>query len=436
MMSRGANSTPDTHSKFLQMASERHMGLCLSMMLLCMMWLVSMGRMAHAEEATSLPNSCLLMDFNDQRWNSACNAATQFANTGTVGGSTMTLAVSSAVAGGEQDFSGTSFAWNQTGGTALSMDMSAHPDVCLIGAQVTWGQRFLLEARVRRTTGSFSGLSLVRDMPSGTRLHWYINSSQRMVLEVNKGDATGKLIVTGANAVFPDAQWVNLAVMVDLTATTLGDAVKFFRNGALLTPVTTGTFTGTMTTGSGQVPPCELMMLDRLSAFDLMCDFIRITPDASAEMLVSPEWYAGEVYDELEPGASAAILVYPQLAFRKVGNRPSDFDFVAGALRPGMTARYLQANAVQAFHGVYEINFAIDVTAFAGSMTVDVLLRRPEDETFKKIAEVPYVPDEMGGALWMKTLYWNSRRSGYEWTAAEAQPYTADGAVRVRFRVH
>ena len=383
--------------------------------------------------AADAVDAALFLDFNDQAWNTACNAASQCANSGSAGAPFMIPAIKNVPNAAPEAYVGASFSYNLTGGTALRFSEAAHADICLIGSTVTWGPRFLMEARVRRTTGTFSGLTLVRDNPSGTKINWYVNSSQKLVLELNKGATAGQIVATSNDAVFPDAQWVSLQVAVDLTKKTLAEAVRFSRNGTPLPLAASNTYTGTMAAGTGTIAVSALELLDRMSAFDLMCDAVRVVPNASPELCAAPEWYAGEVYSEIGAGASVAILIHPGVVLRKLANRP--VDFVDGKPRSGVVLDYINDGDLKPFMGMYEINVALDSQEFHGDVTVDIGIKRPIDAAYKKIGEVRFAAGEApaGGGIWAARHYWNCRAIGYEWTAADAVPYTADAPVKVRF---
>lgn len=371
-------------------------------------------------------------------WNTPVTLATSFPLSGSYEG--LDPLLPTRASGGQlttDDLNGVRFVYNQTGGTALLIPDTAQQDLILQGPYVSWGNRFILESRVKRSGENFQGLSIISDNLLGTRVHWYLDAMQKLHLVLNEGDAAGELHAVSTESVFPVDVWTNVQVVVDLSQTTLDGCVQLYANGAPLTiDEAASSCTGAFTNGTVTLLPTATEFLARTGAYALECDFVRIILDPDLAEFTADDFYAGEVFGELSPDSSLAILIHPPSLLKRVCNAPSDF--VSGLPKSAATSIVYDNFPAEknVFHGIFEINYALDINAFKGALTVDILIKKPEDADFKKIGEMNLSGNEATDGVWMQRYYWNSRVASFDWTNDDAQAYRTEQPISFRFVVH
>lgn len=160
-------------------------------------------------------NTKIFYDFKDALWNQASTTAK---DTGSPGGSDATV-----------NGTNVTFVNNGTGGTAIQYSITT-ADAKLDGVTADWGEKFVLEARIKKSAleegGTNSEIHILKNVAT-TGLDWYIDTNNKMVLKVGNGSGIN---IISDTPVIGDGTWITLAAVVDLSQGTIDDAVKFFIN--------------------------------------------------------------------------------------------------------------------------------------------------------------------------------------------------------------
>jgi hypothetical protein len=175
-------------------------------------------------------------------------------------------------------------------------------------------------------------------------------------------------------------------------------------------------------------------MLKREDAsFSLLTDFVKFTTEATATTITNAAANFYQSYtDYTSPNSSSAITLNPSALIKRVTNPPTDFS--SGVPNSGVTVAYdTHPATASVFHGIFEINLALDMASFDGTVTVDIYIQKP-GESFKKIGQITTQKPTSGA--WNVKYYWNSRAAAYDWTSpTDTQAYRTDGLIRFKFQV-
>lgn len=128
-------------------------------------------------------------------------------------------------------------------------------------------------------------------------------------------------------------------------------------------------------------------------------------------------------------GSSASILINAAELFKRVTNPPSDINS-NGIISNPIFDNHPTPESV--FHGIFQIQFALEVTDFSGDLIIEIYIQKPEDANFKKIGETVASSKPTSGG-WIQNFYWNSRESAFDWTEEDAKPYRTTGQVKFKF---
>ena len=175
---------------------------------LLVLWALTLSAFAQTGD-----NTKILYQFKDALWNQTAATAK---DSGSPGGKDATV-----------EGNGVTFVNNGVGGTAIQYSITS-TDAKLTGLTADWGERFVLEARVKKSAldGNDSEIHILKNVVT-TGLDWYIDTNNKMVLKV--GDGSSINIISDTPVIGPDS-WITLAAVVDLTKTDINEAVKFFIN--------------------------------------------------------------------------------------------------------------------------------------------------------------------------------------------------------------
>ena len=175
---------------------------------LLVLWALTLSAFAQTGD-----NTKILYQFKDALWN---QTATTAKDSGSPGGKDATV-----------EGNGVTFVNNGVGGTAIQYSITS-TDAKLTGLTAGWGERFVLEARIKKSAldGADSEIHILKNVVT-TGLDWYIDTDNKMVLKV--GDGSSINIISDTPVIGTDA-WITLAAVVDLTKTDINEAVKFFIN--------------------------------------------------------------------------------------------------------------------------------------------------------------------------------------------------------------
>jgi hypothetical protein len=370
-------------------------------------------------------DAVVALDFNDQAWNTKATASTLFANSGNFAEKTYAFAGAMPA--------DVLFNYNTTGGTALQFSQAAPDALHIQGPRMHWRDSFVLQARVQRGEGE-GAIDLVLDEVGTTTLRWLVEADGKVSLTLANGD----LVATTATPVVTVGEWVNLQAVVDLSKTGIENVVTLYKDGVAQALDPASTLGGSLIEENASVPVSGVAtkLLQRSDNIAISVDFIRMMTDVSAPTYDPANFYAGEVDPNIDPNASASILLNPSRVFKRVVNHPDDFSD-NGTLKAGKTVVYdTHPNPVQVFHGLFEIEYALETADFNGELIVDILVKKPEDAVFKKIGEMsPTANPGQGNGTWVQKFYWNSRKAAYDWTEGDAQPYRTTENVQLKFKV-
>ncbi len=388
----------------------------------------------------------VLLDFNDQSWNTRVSGDTRFHN---------------ALAADEESYApdtgcscaGATFEYNTRGGTALAFsdDAESTVDFSIAGPAVGWSRKFALETYLRRSSAAEGTLSLVRDRNAAEEdvLHWYVDGSgEKLYLRLNDwdGDGTGGTLLAVTNTssgdpILPSNEWTFLRVIVDLTQAELTNAVLVYRNAEQvpLLPATEGAggeFTGDFAAGEGmlELSGSGAGFMKRDVRIGYMCDFLKLTSNITGAF-GTDDFYGGEVFTTIGQNASGAILVHPPTVMRRVKNSMKQIDAMPRDSSGKASVEYdTHPDPVGVFHGVFEVRFAIETRKFDGTMFTDIYMKKAGETDWRRIGVAKSGPKPPPGSTWWVTYYWDSRATAYDW---DGLPYRtqADENVQLKFEL-
>ncbi|OGV73694.1 MAG: hypothetical protein A3K19_22550 [Lentisphaerae bacterium RIFOXYB12_FULL_65_16] len=387
-----------------------------------------------------------LLEFNEH-WLGNSAAEAHFVNAGFSDSGDYSLPVGA---------SGVSFAYNDRGGTALHFDAAAphyidanNSGVSVRGPVLTYGREFVMEVGLR--TRPLGPVDLIVDEVNGLRtLHWYLDVDGKMHVDLGETapGAFALSAVSSAPVLGADA-WTRLELVVDLDAQTRGEVVGMYVNGQATD----------IAAAAEQAPSLELdltglpvTMLRRRAAIALDVDFIRVITDLKTHS--ATEFHPGEVHTEEDTGtppeySSVSIMAPATTALRRTRFTMVELNAMSSATiendRNGVGVASLydtHPNPPCVFHGVFEINFALEKQAFtAETFTVDVYAQYGETPSaWKKIAEVPLTRQALvddtnpAGICWVHR-FWDSHVPAFDWTAADTAACGPAATFNLKFKV-
>lgn len=319
--------------------------------------------------------------------------------------------------------------------------MSTYIKAC----ELDMDQRFALQTRLK-LNDALQAVELAWT-EGNNMLSWNLDGEGKMRLTLAGGDAFD--VTTSAAVVKPD-EWTWLMVIFDPRQTGMNGMVKMYYRGE-----EDGAFVqASLSSASVFLAPyvtnevihdwsgASMKLFKRSVNAGLSVDFVRLTSIGYQKDFGTEDTYGGDVSDDVDSDSSLSILINPDRMLRRVVNPPADFN--QGQPLNGVTVAYdNHPDAPSVFHGVFQIEFALDAKHFDGSFHIDIYLKKPEDNNpddpsagFKKIAEMPvtFENPENETAL-VKRYYWNSRIPAFEWTAVDAAPYWTEQAIHLKFEV-
>jgi len=384
-----------------------------------------------------------LFDFNDQAWETDATDLTEFGNTGYEDPDAYYLA------GSATDYEGVSFQYNDYGGTCLHIDADADLGIYLSGPELGYGDKFVLEARLRLGAADdgqgnpiFGPIDLILDeVGTVITLRWGLDADGRMLLDLNEIPASFELSAVSTDPLMTADEWTFLQVAVDLGGATLGDIVTMYKDNQEVPIDDAALVVDPIALAPTGVP---VKMVKRGAAIALDVDFVRAVTGVDQHTVT--DFYPGEV--NVAEGASASVLIPGQDVLKRVRLSMAELaaltDEEVAALRAGQggdgedeTLYDTHPNPPCVFHGVFEVNLGLETEDFDGSLFVDVSIQKPEDQptnTWRKIGEIVPDPKPEAGVWWLR-YFWDSRTPAYDWTAADAQPYHTDDEVLLKFEI-
>jgi len=115
---------------------------------------------------------------------------------------------------------------------AIKYEPTTSTNAKLTGMNVnSWGKKFTLEARIYKGDEATGAIDLVKS-PDCNAVRWYIDTDGKMKLSLNGGT---DFFVASGSPVIANNKWTKLYAVVDLTKTSVGDAVKFYSSQEGLT---------------------------------------------------------------------------------------------------------------------------------------------------------------------------------------------------------
>ncbi|OGV33633.1 MAG: hypothetical protein A2020_11105 [Lentisphaerae bacterium GWF2_45_14] len=168
-----------------------------------------------------LSETTYLYNFNDETIGACDGTATDSGSSSTPNNATM-----SNYTNATWDYLGGYNCLGLTLGTTVNMDAKM-----TTASAVSWGSKFVLEARIWKGTEETPGQIDLIKTADGTTLKWYIDSDGKMHLELNDGNSHTANVVS-TNSVISADIWTTVCAMVDLTQETYRMAVKFYVNPA------------------------------------------------------------------------------------------------------------------------------------------------------------------------------------------------------------
>jgi hypothetical protein len=373
----------------------------------------------------------VLYEMNDDAWN---KPATSVEDTGTPGGN-----------GGTVSGGGVLFAYNGSGGTAIKFPSDAGTEACVTPQnQIHFGRRFVLEAKVHRGSEAEGDLILLEgtraDAPQDP-IVWKVLQDGTVSFTI---PVAGSPVVSSSSPILAAGTWTSLQAVVNLDKATVDEAVKLYKDGQAVACVHPTVADFPTASSAADTSAMAVKLLKRSGAFSLKSDFLRIKFQETFDDFGEEGFHDGEISGEISSNASASILIDPSKLLARVVNPPTDF--VNGVPKQGVTiAEDTHPQPKSVFFGVFRIQFGLEVADFAGDLTVDVHIRKPEDvpspddgSGFKKIGEKKVSGSSrpnVGGGAWIQNYYWDSRQVQYDWLANDAQAYRTDQPVQFKLVV-
>lgn len=325
---------------------------------------------------------------------------------------------------------------------ALVYSTAALTETKITGISInTWGQKFVLEAKIWKGNEA-DGNTVLLQSADGTTIKWYIDSDNKLHLDLNNG--TNSAAINSFDAVLTDGAWTEIYTVVDLSQTTYETAFKFYTradgSSSPVTPVTIANGTTALPAMTLNPANKQIELILKDAEFTLKTDFIKITADASFTTAYDANSFEGLVESAnasyVAPNSSSSITVNPAQTIRRVSNPGSDIKTTCD----GLNGTVVYDSASNVFYGVFEISVTLKASDIQGPVTVNYYINKPGETTWKKIGKVDVT---MGATDQIVKFYWNSRvpysqadtYTGPAWSEADTGAYRSSGPVRFKFEV-
>ena len=188
---------------------------------------------------------------------------------------------------------------------------------------------------------------------------------------------------------------------------------------------TSGVYSTSVSTRSFKADTVDLFQ--RSGNFAARCDYIKLKCNETGITYPTDE----ELHEEviyISEDASAWLTIDPDNMVKRVTNKGSEIDTNGHINSPVYES--FPAN-IEAFHGVFEINFQLNTTNYSGNLIVNYFIKRPEDSDWLKIGQKTHYTNQGTSVKY----YWDSHKSAYDWTYDKTNPYMTESAVQFKFEI-